>query len=347
MSANEQEISILEENVYNSLLYYRLKKDLEYNASCMKKNEPIDVTAEKNPFVKIWNKSVVNNVRRTMSDRISVKRKNILDETERFEREHADKEYRLCDDEEAFRAILDEKLFANDRYGMARIVLGIRLSLDNTYAYQNVKESGEAVSSLLFGESDKLENLRKSVEEHYFRFAKEQLLDIEKGVMIGLGIAAVSNMLFSPIVFAGTAVSSGTVTAALSGIGGGLITSGIAKITASTVLSSFAFLGVCGLGLALCNESERRDLKKEFRKLTVKDLNLLFSIKATVIQEARKVVPDEVLKETIDDCLNWMNDLRSDAEYMLIVEKTDAVNAKKKIKTCNLLTDRLAEIVGI
>ncbi len=343
----QKEATMKEESVYASVIYYRLQKDLEINDALLKKNEPKE--GKKNFLEKIWVDSIENPIRRMKADKVSGKRKTILDNIEKFKKDTLT-EYALCEDEEAFRALLRQEVFKDDTYGMSRIVMGLRIALDNTYKFAYEKESLTYVSKLLFDEEDIIWELRKSVEENYYRFAKEQLMDIERGVMVGLSIASIAAWMFSPIYLASAAASSKVVTSVLAQIGRsapGIIAPGITKITAITLVTSLAFLGINGLGFSVLNKLEKRDIIKEFRNMSVKDLNFLFSIKAAIIQEARRRVPNEVLKTTIDDCLNWMNDLRSDAEYMLIIERTDAVNAKKKIKSCNLLTERLAEIVGI
>jgi hypothetical protein len=59
------------DNLYLSLEYYRLKKDLEIIEERVRDNAPIDTNDEKNKLNKVWQDKVVNTIRKKNTNSLS------------------------------------------------------------------------------------------------------------------------------------------------------------------------------------------------------------------------------------------------------------------------------------
>lgn len=340
-----------EKELYAATNYFRLLKDLEAVEGEIAKNEPFSSDSEKSAIVNFWNKNVVNTVRKKNNVKLSAVKNDVLSETEVFKEKAAMEgtDISVAEDGEKLKAELNE-FFFDDKYGIRRLFFGIRLVLERDVNVKNSEKTLEETSLLLFGERSKLANIEADLRDNYVAIFKKPMTDIEKGILIGMGIFAAVSVAALPLGLALGASSSAVITSCLAQLGHSapyIIGQGIVNVTAAAALSSVVILGGTYLGAEVVKKIKECNLKETFRKLSAKDLSVIFAIKATVIQHARKVVSEGNMKEVLDDCLKQINDLRSDAEYMLIVEKLNAEQSREKIAVCNRLTQRLADIVGI
>ena len=120
---------------------------------------------------------------------------------------------------------------------------------------------------------------------------------------------------------------------------GGLFVSGKGKTIGA--LASTA-LGADAICLPRTKEEER-----DPRRLPADDFVTLLALKATLAKEAKQNADEEGFKSIADEFLQSVDDLRADAEYLWIIERTDAAAAKAKVSAANRFTDRIAAIVGI
>ncbi len=91
-----------------------------------------------------------------------------------------------------------------------------------------------------------------------------------------------------------------------------------------------------------------RDRKREsMQKLSGAELDGLLALRLTIVQEAKKCLPDEKLNELVEGFLVRLSDLRADAERKRFVEKLDAPTCKATVATCELCIARLAQILGV
>lgn len=346
-----EKIGKLEQNVFAGVTYYRLLKDLEIIEGKMAKKEPYSSERGKTAIENFWNKKIANPIRKKSTDRLSVVKNGVLSEIDNFKKRCVQEQADLscAESEEVLKAEIDG-LFAEDKYGIQKIYFAIRVALVNDVKFVNETETLEKVSELFFGDKHKIPNIYDDLKDNYVAIYKKPISDVEKGVLIGMGIFCALSVTALPLGLAFGAASSPILTSCLAQIGHSasyVIGSGLATVTATAAISSLVVFGGTYLGAEIYKEWKTDKVKESFRNISGKDLSLIFAIKATVIQHAKKVVSEENMKLVLDDCLKQINDLRSDAEYMLIVEKLNAGDAKEKISVCNRLTQRLADIVGI
>ncbi len=91
-----------------------------------------------------------------------------------------------------------------------------------------------------------------------------------------------------------------------------------------------------------------RDRKREnTQKLPVTELEGVLALRLTIVQEAKKCLPDGKLNELVEGFLARLSDLRADAEYKRFVEKLDTPTCKTAVATCELCIARLAQILGV
>ena len=340
-----------EKDLYAAVNYFRVLKDLEAVEGEIAGNEPFSSDSEKSAIVNFWNKKVVNPIRKKNNVRLSSVKNEVLTEIELVKEKAAAEgaDISAADGADKLKAALEE-FFAEDKYGLRRLFFGIRLVLERDLNFKHPEKTLEEVSLLLFGERNKLADIEADLRDNYVAIFKKPMTDVEKGILIGIGVFAAVSVAALPLGLAIGASSSAVLTSCLAQIGHAapyVIGQGIASVTAVAALASVVILGGAYLGAEAVKALKVKELKEAFRKLSAKDLSMIFAIKATVIQHARKVISEDNMKEVLDDCLKQISDLRADAEYMLIVEKLNAEQSREKISACNRLTQRLADIVGI
>ncbi|RIA66530.1 hypothetical protein EI71_01579 [Anaeroplasma bactoclasticum] len=332
-------IFLNEDNLYLSLEYYRLKKDLEIIEERIRDNAPIDTNDEKNKLNKVWQDKVVNTIRKKNTNSLSEEKKKYMDQMDLFLNNNGNG-YDKCEEE---LVSLVNEFFKNDASGEARIIFGIKLALNSEYKFFDEKTSLEKVSNLLFDNLTKLGEVLEELKKNYYAINKKKLNEFDKNVWKGLGIVLVSSLALGPI---GTLASTWNkdVKEALNELTyAGEKTNTIALTVSAATLNIFligATAGVIGL-----SELRKDDvLKKEYRAITPDSLAMRYAIKATIIEEIKKKGDKEVLAKCLDDALTVLDNYRADQEYMMIVEGLDKEIASRKITISNNLVERLAEI---
>lgn len=334
-----------EEELYKALTYYRLKISLKAIEDKMEENSPKDYSKEDNIIKREFGKNIINTVKRGIVRDLSEEKKKALDDLDTFEAQNG-KAYEKTK-EELNEAIYD--MFKDDCQNEARIMMALRLALSEDYNYVESKKSLRELSSLLFDNEDKIEELYDSLKQNFYKINKADLRNVEKGVFIGLGIATAAALIAGPIGLTATAATNAKVAASLAALAGASahqFGAGVAVVTVGLVTSNILLMGATAGVLSVVEIRKNEELKKEFRNISSENLAMKLAIKATLIEDIKNSNTGDVLPY-IDDALHVLDDYRADAEYMMIVEKLDAKNAKKKISVCNNLSQRLAEIVGI
>ncbi len=340
-----------EKDLFAAVNYFRLKKDLSMVEAEMIKNQPFSSDSKKGIISNLWNKKVLNATRKKTTNKLSEVKKKILEETE-FYKEAASRDGAdiSAGENDVVLGKALEEYFADDKYGLRKLYFGIRVILSKDVKFNDRDKTLEEVSSLLFNDRSKLKNIEQDLSDNYVAIFKRPMNDIEKGIMIGMGIFAAVSVAALPVGLALGASSSAIVTSCLAQLGHAaeyVIGPGMLKVTSAAAIASVLLLGTGYMTAEIVKACKINNIKKVFRKVSAKDLSMIFAVKATIIQHALKVVSEDSMKEVLDDCLKQINDLRSDAEYMLIVEKINARESREKISVCNRLSQRLADIVGI
>lgn len=328
--------------LYEDLTYFGLMTDLAIVEGKMRENEPLQPDKSKGALENFWNKNFRNENRRRAMAKLSEKKNAILD---RIERLNSDEESRAAADKETLQKKIGEA-FYGDNANLAKALFSIRFCLDGQIEFENKQAVNAEISKLLFGDETVLDELYGDLEENYVRLIKAPIAKAQKVILKCLGVAALIAVALPPLFIGGTAITALTFPALLDGAIAE-IGVGIAAATEVTAIYSAILLGGALVGTEIAKQIKGHNARKSLRKMSPDDLGLLLAVKATLIQYAKKTMSEADMKSALDDCLKQLNDLRSDAEYLLIVERLDADKSKKKIEICNNFTDRLVTIVGL
>lgn len=343
----EKEQTTNQQALYAALSYYGLQKDLNIVEDEMRENEPLPTDKSNGALKNFWNKNVLNETRRRAMTKLSEKKNNILNQLEEFKRkkEQAGVDYSSGENKDELLKQIDE-VFCGDNANISKALFALQFCLDSEIKFENRETINAEISELLFGDKNTVSDLYGNLTDNYIQLYKAPFAVMQKNISKYLGIAAIIALALPTAVGLGTAVTALTVPALLEGalaqIGFGVA----ATVEVAAVYSSI-LLGGALIGTEIAKQIKIKDAKENLRKASPEDLSLLLAVKATLIQYSKKTMGAEEMKLALDDCLKQLNDLRSDAEYLLIVEKLDAEKSKKKIDICNNFTNRLVNIVGL
>ena len=204
-----------------------------------------------------------------------------------------------------------DRLFENDNYGLAKLVFGASIILDNEYSYEYLEEGLNEASSILYGNPETLFQIKTQLEENYrsLSFGSLKSSEINMAVcLIGL------SLLLAPITAAATLV----VGAAVGGI------------AAHQVISK-----------------NKEKLKEDFKNSSLKDNAFYLAMQLTYIQRIYKSINEDDFKEELDSILKHIEELKSDFDYYLFVERNSLADNKEKLLMLNAFDKRLMKVLEI
>jgi len=343
----EQEPIVNQQAYYDALSYYGLLTDLKIVEDEMRKNEPLPTNNTNARLKNFWNKNVINETRRMTMNKLSEKKSRILDQLDKYRKkcDQSGGDYSFCENKDELIKRTNE-VFCGENAAISKALFSIRFCLDSEINYENREAVLAEISNLLFGNRNTIDVLYKDLKENYVRLFKAPIVKAQKTILKCLGVAALVAVALPPLVAGTTVVTALTVPALLDGI---LLEIGIGVAATAEMAAIYSSILLSGMliGTEIAKQIKVQNAKENLRKTSPEDLCLLLAIKATLIQYAQKTVGAEEMKVMLDDCLKQLNDLRSDAEYLLIVERLDAGKSNKKIEICNNFTALLANIVGL
>ena len=313
----------MENNRLAELLYfYRLKKDLSLTEEKIQENQLLEIDDKQNALVKFWNKNVENFIRGDELKKHTADKESIEKKIEEFLKEHGDFDFEEYIKDGKINEYLEEQL-KNDQSKLLRINLAL-LSVLQSGDFVNKEKTKLEVSKLLFNNKTKIDNLEKKLEKNYIKICGKTSFDeVGKKVLLGIGLAT-----------------------AFATFGSGLLVGGaLLDLLAGSVVFSALVVGGSALVYKLIDIGEKEKIKEEFRRLSADDAGATFALKATLIEEAKKIMDRSSFEEFLDSSLRVASDLRSDTEFMLLVENKEVEEAKKKIKVFNNWTNRLTAIL--
>lgn len=326
---------------------FRRLCELERIEKALNDNKPI-ATGDKGKIRRAIIDNTINAYRRNEKQKLNDKKSACLNAINKLKEENANI---------AFDDITREKLkqmaddfFAGDNYGFRRTLFAMILCVNDDGDYIYGDDTLFDVSEVLFGSETHIADIKDKLFDNYHRIANGGFWERNKYIILGAGISLALITVLTPIALGGIAPGSAVITSCLAQIGHcapGLVGVGMAKVTGLTLLGSALLGGGIMAGLGIDELVRQKRAKAAFKDLNATELAALLAMKATLVDCCADKMDGNAYKTELDECLNSLNDMRSDAEYMLIVEKTDAENSKKKIAVCNRFVDRLTAIVGI
>ncbi|MBE7081216.1 MAG: hypothetical protein E7372_01485 [Clostridiales bacterium] len=318
MKNNEFENNHLAELLY----YYRLKKDLEFTEEKIEENKLIEIKEDQNVLVKFWNKNVENFIRGDELKKHNADKESIEKRISDFVNSHEGFDYEEYSNEDKLLEYVDEQVKA-DKSSLLRINLGLLAVLESN-DFVNKEKTKEQVSKILFNSKGRIKELEKSLEKNYLKICGKTSFDeIGKKVLLGIGFATAFATL-------GTGLLAG---------------SAFFEVLNASFIYSIMVVGASAIVYKLIDIDDKENIKKEFRKMSADDAGAMFALKATLIEEAKKIMDKNEFDEFLDSSLRCASDLRSDTEFMLLIEQKEVDSSKKKIKIFNNWTNRLASIV--
>ena len=343
----EKEQMANQQALYEALSYYGLLKDLKIVEDKMLENEPLSTDKSNGALKNFWNKNVLNETRRRAMIKLSEEKNIILNRLEEFKNKNEQSGVDYSSGENRAQLLKQiEEAFGGDNANIGKALFSLQFCLDSQIEYENKEIIYAEISELLFGNKKTIADLYDKLKENYIQLFKAPFVKAQKTILKCLGIAALIAVALPPFVVTGTMVTALTVPALLEGVLA-QVGIGIAATAEVAAIYSSVLLGGALIGTEIAKKIKIENAKEKLIKTSNEDLSLLLDIKATLSQYAKKTMSGEEMKVALDDCLKQLNDLRADAEYLLIVERLDADKSKKKIEICNNFTTRLVNIVGL
>ena len=333
------------EELLAAIALFRYRLELQWIEAEIEENKPMRTQSEQKVKRFIID-NTVNAYRRGETQRLSEKKRICEDRIRLCQEKHRNLE-QLDASAEGLKSLF-ASAFEGDSYGMQKTCFAMLLCLQNDpdcgeYFYGD--DSLKAVSSLLFGDEWRINNIKEKFYENFKLISHGSFWERNRDFFIGAGISLALVAVLTPLTLGVHAAGSAVITSCLAQIGHaapGIIGGGLIKVTGMALLGSALFGGAALAGIGIGELIKTQKTKEAFRALKPNDVAALFSMKATLFDFGKTAMDSEACKRELDACLAELGDFRADAEYMLVVERADTEDSRKKIEVCNRFVNRLA-----
>lgn len=332
------EIDTKHTRLFKSLQYLRLKYSLYLLNEDLKKNQPIAADPNSGRIERFFLEQK-NNLRSTKTNKLLALRSSINSEIGRLLKDSTEMPY----DQNEINQIIRE-VFQNDTYSLEKSLFSAGIVLDGEYNYEYEKETLDYISALLWNNNYQLSYIKNSIEHTYKDLAKQPLSSNQK-LLLG-GTAAIVLLTATVPALALGGLSASGITGGLAGFGtalglGGTMVEGVGLMALAELLLDGAILGFT---YAMLDNHNKNIVKNSFRKMDYNDAAKMLAIKCYIMSVAKQTMPENVFKEKTNELLQMIQDLKSDTDYVLLVEKQNIEENKKKIKVFHNLDEKLAKI---
>lgn len=333
------EINTKHTKLFKSLQYLRLQYSLYLVNEDLAKNQPT-VTNQNDGFFKSFFSAVGNEFKGSKTNKLLTVKSNIESEIKRFLNSSNESLY----GENEIAAIVRE-VFQNDIYALEKTIFSTSIILDGEYAYEYEKETLNYTSMLLWNKSDRLMNMKDSIEGIYKELAKQPLSTNQK-LLLG-GTAALVLLTATVPALALGGLSASGITGGLAGFGtavglGGTMVEGVGLMALTELLLDGAIIGFT---YAMLDNHNKSIVKKSFREMNYNSAAKMLAIRCYIMYIAQQTMPKDVFKEKVSELLQMLQDLKSDTDYVLLVEKQNIEENKKKVRVFHNLDDKLAKML--
>lgn len=333
------EINTKHTKLFKSLQYLRLQYSLYLVDEDLAKNQPT-ITNQSDGFFKSFFSAVGNEFKGSKTNKLLAVKSNIESEIKRFLNSSNESLYR----ENEIVAIVRE-VFQNDIYALEKTIFSTSIILDGEYAYEYEKETLNYISMLLWNKNDRLMNMRDSIEGIYKELAKQPLSTNQK-LLLG-GTAALVLLTATVPALALGGLSASGITGGLVGFGtavglGGTMVEGVGLMALAELLLDGAIIGFT---YAMLDTHNKNIVKNSFREMNYNSAAKMLAIRCYVMHVAKQTMPQNIFKEKTSELLQMLQDLKSDTDYVLLVEKQNIEENKKKVRVFHNLDDKLAKML--
>ena len=325
-------------DLFKSMQLLRLQNDMKLVNEKLEKNRSTPVRSDDN-FVKRFFDSRKNDIKDYKSFNLSKTKDAIQSEIDKFMNNVNGTSVTLYKEMEISRIAAD--IFSDDEYFLEKTMFSISLIFDGEYNYEYESEGLASLSRLLWSDSEKLGSIKKNVEGYYKDLAKQPLSTEQKFVLGGVAALTLFTVTVPALAIGG--LSAAGITSTLAGLGGTMV-EGVGFIALAELLLDGAIIGFT---YALMDKHNKNKVKEAFREMSYNDAAQMLAIKCYIMHVAKQTMPKSVFKEKTSELLEMISDLKSDTDYVLLVEGENVAENKKKINVFHNLDNKLGKILCV
>ena len=325
-------------DLFKSMQLLRLQNDMKLVNEKLEKNRSTPVRSDDN-FVKRFFDSRKNGIKDYKSFNLSKTKDAIQSEIDKFMNNIDGTSVTLYKEMEISRIAAD--IFSDDEYFLEKTMFSISLIFDGEYNYEYESEDLAYLSRLLWSDSEKLGSIKKNVEGYYKDLAKQPLSTEQKFVLGGVAALTLFTVTVPALAIGG--LSAAGITSTLAGLGGTMV-EGVGFIALAELLLDGAIIGFT---YALMDKHNKNKVKEAFREMSYNDAAQMLAIKCYIMHVAKQTMPKSVFKEKTSELLEMISDLKSDTDYVLLVEGENVAENKKKINVFHNLDNKLGKMLCV
>lgn len=333
------EINTKHTKLFKSLQYWRLQYCLCLVEEEIKKNQ-VSKYSPNDGFFKGFFNALGDDIRTNKLNKLLVVQNSITSEISRFENSVTDEIY----DIDELNLIIRE-VFQTDVYSLEKTIFSVSIIFDGEYHYEYENESLNYISTILCNKNDHLSNMKNSIESMYKDLAKQPLSSNQK-LLLG-GTAAIVLLTATVPALALGGLSASGITGGLAGFGtafglGGTMVEGVGLMALAELLLDGAIIGFT---YAMLDNYNKSIVKNSFREMNYNSAAKMLAIRCYIMHVAKQTMPQDVFKEKVSELLQMLQDLKSDTDYVLLVEKQNIEENKKKVRVFHNLDDKLVKML--
>lgn len=325
-------------DLFKSMQLLRLQNDMKLVNEKLEKNRSTPVNSNDNIFKRFFD-SRKNDIKDYKFFNLSKTKDAIQSEIDKFMNNVNGTSVTLYKEMEISRIAAD--IFSDDEYFLEKTMFSISLIFDGEYNYEYESEGLAYLSRLLWSNSEKLGIIKKNVEGYYKDLAK-QPLSMEQKFVLG-GVAALTLFTVTVPALAIGGLSAAGITSTLASLGGTMV-EGVGFIALAELLLDGAIIGFT---YALMDKHNKNKVKEAFREMSYNDAAQMLAIKCYIMHVAKQTMPKSVFKEKTSELLEMISDLKSDTDYVLLVEGENVAENKKKINVFHNLDNKLGKMLCV
>lgn len=332
-------------DLFKSMQLLRLQNDMKLVNEKLEKNCSTPVNSNDNIFKRTFNS--LNNERKDYkSFNLSKTKDAIQSEIDKFMNNVNGTSVTLYKEMEISRVAAD--VFSDDEYSLERTMFSISLIFDGEYSYEYEPEGLEYLSSLLWGSNkkDRFSNIKNGIEGYYKDLAKQPRSTEQKFVLGSVAALTLFTVTIPALAIGG--LSAAEITGGMAGFGSAIGLGGMVNGAKLFVLAEYLLDGVLiGFAYALFDAHSRIEVKKSFRKMNSNNIAQMLAIKCYIMHVAKQTMPKSLFKEKTSELLEMISDLKSDTDYVLLVEGENVAENKKKINVFHNLDNKLGKMLCV
>jgi hypothetical protein len=325
-------------NLFKSMQLLRLQHELKLIDEKLEQNRSTPICAEDNFFKRLIN-SGNNKIKDYKSINLSEIKAAIQAEIDKFTKNTNGASITLYNESEILRIASD--VFSSDDYSLEKTMFSISLIFDGEYNYEFDSEGLSYLSRLLWEDEAKLADIKKSVDSFYKDLTKQPLSTEQKFVLGGVAALTLCTAVIPALALGN--LSAAGISSTLAGIGGTMV-AGVGFIALADLLLDGAIIGFT---YASMNKRNKKKIKEAFREMSYDDVAQMLAMKCYIMHVAKQTMPRSMFKEKTSELLEMISDLKSDTDYVLLVEGENVAENKKKINVFHNLDNKLVKMLCV